>query len=71
MSDIGALCRKDPVTVREFDELTVAAQLMREHHVGYLVVVEPNLVLDTLATEITAVSGSIRNELRVETALRR
>src|SRR3569832_2199763 len=37
----GALCKKSPVTVREFDELTAAAQLMREQHVGYLVVVEP------------------------------
>ena len=152
MSDIGALCRRDPVTVREFDDLTAAAQLMREQHVGYLVVVQPNPadgsskpigvltdrdivigvvakqvdpralrvgdlmsrqpvvadenstiesalkdmrrigvrrlpvvgragqlvgvlsldeVLDTLSAEMAAVSGSIRNEIRLETSLRR
>jgi CBS domain-containing protein len=37
----GELCKREPVTVREFDELTDAAKLMREKHVGYLVVVEP------------------------------
>lgn len=37
----GKLCKREPVTVREFDELTDAAKLMREKHVGYLVVVEP------------------------------
>ena len=40
--NVGALCKKNPVTVREFDELTAAAKLMREQHVGYLVVVEPS-----------------------------
>src|SRR5689334_20393842 len=37
----GELCKREPVTVREFDELTDAARRMREQHVGYLVVVEP------------------------------
>ena len=37
----GTLCKRAPVTVREFDDLTAAAKLMREQHVGYLVVVEP------------------------------
>ncbi len=150
--DTGSLCRKDPLTVREFDDLTVAAKRMRDGHVGYLVVVEPDPVdggqrpigvltdrdiivgvvarevdphslrvgdlmtrqpvlvedstpmesaleqmrragvrrlpvvgrsgklvgvlsldeiLDTLAGEMLAVSGSIRNELRMETATRR
>ena len=148
----GTLCKREPVTVREFDALTAAAKLMRERHVGYLVVVEPVLadggykpvgvltdrdivigvvakevdprslrvgdlmsrqpviadenssvesalndmrrigvrrlpvvsrdgelvgvlslddILDTLAGEMVAVSGSIQNELRLETALRR
>jgi CBS domain-containing protein len=148
----GALCKREPVTVREFDELISAARLMREQHVGYLVVVEPILgeggykpvgvltdrdivvgvvakevdprslqvadlmsrqpvvvdenssvesllndmrrigvrrmpvvgrggrlvgvvslddILDTLAREMTAVSGSVQNEMRRETALRR
>jgi CBS domain-containing protein len=31
------------VTIRPFDELTAAARLMREEHIGYLIVVEPNL----------------------------
>jgi len=39
---IKALCNLDPVTVRPQDELMAAAQLMRERHVGYLVVVEPS-----------------------------
>jgi len=34
-------CKREPVTVRSADELVVAARLMREQHVGYLVVVEP------------------------------
>ena len=29
-------------TIRSFDEVTTAAQLMRERHVGYLMVVEPD-----------------------------
>ncbi len=37
----GDICTRDVVTVREFDELTAAAQLMRDKHVGYLVVVAP------------------------------
>lgn len=44
MNNIGDLCKREPVTVREYDDLTTAAQLMREQHVGYLVVVQPNPV---------------------------
>jgi len=40
--NVGRICSQNAVTVREFDELTSAALLMRENHVGYLVVVEPN-----------------------------
>ncbi|MBS0579268.1 MAG: CBS domain-containing protein [Proteobacteria bacterium] len=40
---IGTVCHKPPVTVRRFEELVRAAQLMREKHVGYLVVVEPDV----------------------------
>src|SRR5262245_18148416 len=36
--NVGDLCRKNPVTVRPFDDLIVAARLMREKHVGYVVV---------------------------------
>jgi CBS domain-containing protein len=39
--NVGTICQKNTVTVRPFDDLTTAAQLMREKHVGYLVVVEP------------------------------
>jgi CBS domain-containing protein len=31
-----------PVTVRRSDEITQAARAMRQHHVGYLVVTEPD-----------------------------
>jgi len=40
---IAMLCRKDIVTVREGDELGVAARLMREKHIGYLIVVRPRV----------------------------
>ena len=40
---VGDICGRNVVTVREFEELAVAAQLMREHHIGYLIVVEPNI----------------------------
>jgi CBS domain-containing protein len=41
--NVAQLCRRNPVTVRPHDELTSAAQLMRDRHVGYLVVVEVDL----------------------------
>jgi predicted transcriptional regulator len=40
--NVGEICKSAVTTVREFDELSTAARLMREKHVGYLVVVEPN-----------------------------
>lgn len=40
---VGDICSRNVVTVREFDDLTAAAQLMRENHIGYLVVVEPHV----------------------------
>lgn len=39
--NVGTLCRRNVVTMRPFDEVTAAARLMRERHVGYLIVVEP------------------------------
>jgi CBS domain-containing protein len=39
--EVRSLCKSNVVTVRPFDDLTTAAQLMREKHVGYLIVVEP------------------------------
>jgi CBS domain-containing protein len=38
---VSDICHAPVITVRETDELRQAAQLMREKHVGYLVVVEP------------------------------
>lgn len=46
---VGDICGRNVVTVREFEELAVAAQLMREHHIGYLVVVEPTVADRMLA----------------------
>jgi CBS domain-containing protein len=39
--NVGEICQRNVVTVRPFDELLTAARLMREKHIGYLVVVEP------------------------------
>lgn len=38
--NVGKICTRNVITVRESDELTTAAELMRENHIGYLVVVE-------------------------------
>ena len=46
--DIGKICNRNVVTVHEADELTLAAQLMREKHIGYLVVVKPNIADGTV-----------------------
>src|SRR5690349_19514964 len=37
----GEVCKPNVITIRQFEELSAAAKLMRERHVGYLVVVEP------------------------------
>lgn len=34
---VGDLCRKNPVTARPFDDLTLVSRLMREEHVGSVV----------------------------------
>jgi CBS domain-containing protein len=38
--EVGTICQRLVFTIRRFDDVTRAAQLMREKHVGYLVVVE-------------------------------
>lgn len=38
--NVGDCCQRNVVTVRATDEISAAAHLMREKHVGYLVVVE-------------------------------
>jgi len=47
--NVGRLCQRKVITVRPADPLTAAARLMREHHIGYLIVVE---------TEVSRGSGS-------------
>jgi CBS domain-containing protein len=42
--NIGGLCHRNPITVRRGDELNKAAQLMRAHHIGYLIVIEADAV---------------------------
>ena len=39
--NVGKICKRQVVTVTPRTELIAAAQLMREKHVGFLVVVEP------------------------------
>jgi CBS domain-containing protein len=39
--NVADVCQRNTVIARAFDDLTIAAQLMREKHVGYIVVVEP------------------------------
>ena len=40
--NVSQLCNRNVVTVRKSDEVVAAARLMREKHVGYLIVVEPD-----------------------------
>lgn len=39
--NIGKICRRPVVTIRPGDSLSTAARLMREHHIGYLIVADP------------------------------
>ena len=39
--NVGTLCKHQVVTVTPRTDLVAAAELMREQHVGYLIVVEP------------------------------
>lgn len=39
--NVGEICERDTVTIRPQEDLLAAAQLMREKHVGFLIVVEP------------------------------
>jgi len=40
---VGDICTRNVITVPELDDLMAAAHLMRKKHIGYLVVVEPNV----------------------------
>lgn len=39
--NVGQMCQRNAVTVQPSDEIATAARLMREKHVGFLVVVAP------------------------------
>ena len=39
--NVGQMCQRNAITVQATDEIAAAARLMREKHVGFLVVVEP------------------------------
>ncbi len=41
--DISTLMQRDVVTVRAIDDLVAAAKTMRQRHVGYLIVTEPDI----------------------------
>jgi CBS domain-containing protein len=45
---IGTICKRNVVTVFEYQELTAAAKLMREQHVGFLIVVRTRSSDDAL-----------------------
>jgi predicted transcriptional regulator len=40
--NVGHICRRKVITVREIDDLTATARLMRAEHIGYVIVVEPD-----------------------------
>ena len=42
--NVGTICQRLLITVRRSDEVIRAAQLMRDRHVGYLVVVESHAI---------------------------
>jgi CBS domain-containing protein len=39
--NVGQICQRHAITVTPTDELRTAAKLMREHHIGFLVVAAP------------------------------
>ena len=45
--NVGEICSGDAVTIRPREDIVAAAQLMREKHVGFLVVVEPAMAEGT------------------------
>jgi CBS domain-containing protein len=74
MMDVAQLFSRDCVTVRESDEVTEAARLMRERHVGYLVVVEPDFAGSTarpigVLTDRDIVIGIVAREVNPRTVL--
>lgn len=76
---VGDVMTRQPITTREESSVAVALHYMREIGVRRLPVVDQaghlvgilslDDVLDALAEELTDVAGSIRRELKVESAL--
>lgn len=46
--NVAQICSRKVITVRKGDALVDAARLMREHHVGYVVVIEPDFAGSTV-----------------------
>jgi len=46
--NVAQLCSRNVISVRKADEVVTAARLMREHHVGYIVVIEPDFAGSTV-----------------------
>jgi CBS domain-containing protein len=46
--NIGKLCQRGVITARAGDEIVAVARLMRDEHVGYIVVVEPRVTSETV-----------------------
>lgn len=72
--DVAQLFSRDSVTVRESDEVTEAARLMRERHVGYLVVVKPDFTGSTVRpvgvlTDRDIVVGVVSRDMNPRTVL--
>lgn len=44
--DVDSVCQRNVATISRFDDLTRAAGVMRERHVGYLVVVESSIAAE-------------------------
>jgi len=73
--NVGQVCQHKVVTIGASDDLATAARLMREKHIGYLVVVEPaaqegkfvpigvltdrDIVISVVATELAPRSVSV------------
>ena len=45
--NVAQLCSRNVISVRKIDDVIAAARLMREHHVGYIVVSEPDFAGST------------------------
>ena len=66
--NVAQLCSRDVVSLRKTDGVITAARLMRERHVGYIVVVEPDFAGSTVRpigvlTDRDIVVGVIAKEI--------